>query len=63
MKLTPEYSAMKQLLIDKRFLQCKLRLIDKKLRELELLRPGLGSFIRPEIKELQCKIADCAVDG
>jgi hypothetical protein len=60
MKSTPEHAAMKQLLIDKRFLQCRLRQVDKQLRELEIRRPGLGRFIKSEIEDFQCDIADCA---
>jgi hypothetical protein len=60
MKSVPEYALMKKLLIEKRYLQCRLRLVDKQLRELEILKPGLGSFIRLELKGSQCDIADCA---
>jgi hypothetical protein len=60
MKSTSEYVVIKQLLIDKQFLQCRLRQVDKRLRELELLRPGLSKLIRPEIEEFQCDILQCA---
>jgi hypothetical protein len=51
MKLSDEYPLMKKLLIEKRYLQHRIRQVDRELRALENLRPGLGSLIRVEIKE------------
>ena len=60
MKSDSQYHSIKKLLIEKRYLQYWLRQVDKQLRELELLKPGMSSFIRPEIKNLPFDMVDCA---
>lgn len=49
---TPEYRQAKQLLIEKAQLQARLRDVDKLLRGLDLIRPGIAALARQDIERL-----------
>lgn len=49
---TPEYIQAKPLLIEKAQLQARLRNVDKLLRGLDLIRPGIAALARQDIERL-----------
>lgn len=49
---TPEYIQAKPLLIEKTQLQARLREVDKLLRGLDLIRPGIAALARQDIERL-----------
>jgi len=56
---TAEYAEMKLLLQDKRVLQCWLRQVDRRLREIEILSPGSGKVAKLSSDELHCDPGAC----
>lgn len=48
---TPEYGQAKPLITEKKQLQARLREVDKLLRSLDLLRPGIAGLARKDIEQ------------
>lgn len=47
---TPEYGQAKLLVTEKKQLQARLRDVDKLLRSLDLLRPGIAGLARKDLE-------------